>query len=394
MKRRIVLGSVGILSAVVLLAGCQNGENGESENGKVKIRFATWDTAEDIDRQQKFVDEFNESQDEIEVSLEAYGSEYDTKISAGMGAGDAPDVMYMWNYPAYQNGLEPLDDYIKKSGGDSFKEKFHSTLWNYNSLDGVTYGVPVGFTSHVLFYNKDLLDQAGVEEPDGTWTWEDLQEAAKTITEKTEAKGFAFQMKPDPYDFEMYLWSNGTAYCDDDGNLQGYLDSEKSKEVFQMFQDMEKDGYAVATEKNGTEEFRAQSAAMYICASWPVEELNKDGINYGVARIPSFEEGKDSVSILTSSGVAISKESKYKEEAWKFIQFYSEKEYAKGYNEMNTEGQEAFLEMLDTSDGYTPASFKIKDWSEVSENLSLAFEEIFNPSSLQDVSKVLEEAAK
>ena len=41
------------------------------------------------------------------------------------------------------------------------------------------------------------------EEPTNEWTWPDLQDAAKTITEKTDAKGFAFQMKPDPYDFEI-----------------------------------------------------------------------------------------------------------------------------------------------------------------------------------------------
>lgn len=56
-------------------------------------------------------------------------------------------------------------------------------------------------------------------------------------------------MKPDPYDFEMYLWSNGAAYCDKEGNLEGNINSKESEEVFQMFQDMEKEGYAVATEK-------------------------------------------------------------------------------------------------------------------------------------------------
>ena len=61
-------------------------------------------------------------------------------------------------------------------------------------------------------------------------------------------------MKPDPYDFEMYLWSNGAAYCDEEGVMAGKIDSKESQEVFQMFQDMEKDGYAIATEKNGTDE--------------------------------------------------------------------------------------------------------------------------------------------
>lgn len=56
-------------------------------------------------------------------------------------------------------------------------------------------------------------------------------------------------MKPDPYDFEMYLWSNGTSYCDAEGMMAGNIDSNKSQEVFQMFQDMEKDGYAIAQRK-------------------------------------------------------------------------------------------------------------------------------------------------
>lgn len=47
-------------------------------------------------------------------------------------------------------------------------------------------------------------------------------------------------MKPDPYDYEMYLWSNDTAYCDEEGNLDGSLNSDKSKEVFSMFQDRKK----------------------------------------------------------------------------------------------------------------------------------------------------------
>lgn len=395
MKRKWILVSVFTVALAAVISGCGNDDknDNDSKDGKVQIRFATWDVAEDMDRQQKLVDEFNKAHENIEVTLEAYGSNYDTKISAGMGSGDAPDIMYMWNYPAYADGLEPLESYIEKEGGAEFKEKFSDTLWNYNSLEEEIYGVPVGFTSHVLYYNKDLFTEAGLEEPTNEWTWPDLQDAAKTITEKTDAKGFAFQMKPDPYDFEMYLWSNGTAYCNEDGELKDSLDSKASKEVFTMFQNMEKEGYGIATEKDGTDEFRSGNAAMFVSASWAIEALNEDGMNYGVVNIPSFD-GKKSVSILNSSGVSISKGSKHKEEAWEFIKFYSEKEYAKGYGEMNAPGLEAFLTMLDQSDGYRPTSFQIDNWSEVSENLSLAFEEIFNPSSMRDVSEVLGEVAQ
>lgn len=410
MKRKVALGCVFMLSAITVLSGCGGGGGDKAEttkDGKTKIRFASWDVAEDVDRQQAIVDKFNETHDDIEVTLEAYGSDFDTKISAGMGSGDTPDVMYMWNYPSYYEGLEPLDEYIDKEGED-YKANFYDTLWNYNSIDGQIYGVPVGFTTHALFYNKDIFAEAGVDEPTADWTWEDLQAAAKTISEKTDAKGFSFSMKPDPYDFEMYLWSNGTAYCDEEGNMDGYINSDEAKEVFQMFQDMEKDGYAIATEKDGTDEFRAGSTAMYIYGSWSINTLNEDGLNYGVTKIPSF--GTDpSVSILSSSGVAMSKDSKNKEAAWEFIKFWTNEESNKeriglelpvlnsvveSEKIMEQPEYAPFYEMLEQSDGHTPASFIIEDWSEVSENLSLAFEEAFNPSTLMDVDEVLESSVQ
>lgn len=278
MRKRIAIICVAALTGTMMMTACGSKEEGGSEktsDGKTKVRFATWDVADDVDAQQKLVDKFNQEHDDIEVVLEAYGSDFDTKLSAGMGSGDTPDVVYMWNYPAYADGLEPLDEYIDKEG-EEYKDNFYSTLWNYNSFDGTTYGIPVGFTTHALFYNKDLFAEAGVEEPTDSWTWSDLQTAAKTIEEKTGQKGFAFQMKPDPYDFEMYLWSNGAAYCDEEGVMAGKIDSKESQEVFQMFQDMEKDGYAIATEKNGTDEFRAGTAAMYIYGSWSINSLDED----------------------------------------------------------------------------------------------------------------------
>lgn len=392
MKRKIAVMCVLALSATAVLGGCGGGDKKESASGKTTIRFASWDVGEDADRQQAIVDKFNESQDEIEVAFEAYGSDFDTKISAGMGSGDAPDVMYMWNYPAYHEGLEPIGAYLEKEG-EEFKAKYEEALWNYNAYGDEIYGVPVGFTTHVLYFNKDIFAEAGVEEPTADWTWDDLIAAAKTISEKTDAKGFSFQMKPDPYDFEMYLWSNGTAYCDKEQNMEGNLNSDEAKEVFQMFQDMEKEGYAIATEKDGSDEFRAGQTAMYINASWAISNLDADGVNYGVTKQPAFE-GKTPVSIVNSSGIAISAKSEHKDAAWEFMKFYSDEEYAKAYKEMNTEGHEAFVEMLAQSGGHSPASFIMEDWSEASEALSLAFEEIFNPSSLRDVAEALDEAAQ
>jgi len=217
-------------------------------------------------------------------------------------------------------------------------------------------------------------------------------------------------MKPDPYDFEMYLWSNGTTYCDKDGKLEGNLNSEKSKEILQMFQDMEKEGYAIASEKSGTDEFRSGVVAMYVYGSWAIDSLKEDKVNYGVTTIPAFANaGKDSVSILSSSGISMSKDSKNKDAAWEFINFWTNEEANKerigselpvlnsvveSEKIMEQPEYAPFYVMLEQSKGYTPASFIIKEWSKISENLSLSFEEIFNPSVLQSPSDVLNNAVQ
>lgn len=414
MRKKLVAMLILAMTGTMFLGGCgsdggsgSGGGNGKS-GGKVKIRFASWDEAEDVDAQQAAVDKFNDAHDDIEVTLEAYGGEFDTKISAGMGSNDMPDVMYMWNYPAYSQGLEPLDSYIEKEGED-YKKNFYDTLWNYNSYDGSTYGIPIGFTTHALFYNKDIFAEAGIDEPTNDWTWEDVQAASKTITEKCEGKkGFSFQMKPDPYDYEMYLWSNGTAYVDAEGTLEGNLNSDKAKEVFQMFQDMEKEGSAVATEKSGTDEFRAGNTGMYVYGSWSINTLKEDGVNFGVVNIPSFGS-QPSISILSSSGISMSKDSKNKEAAWEFIKFWTSEEMNKErigmelpvlYSVVESEGimeqpeYAPFYTMLEQSSDYTPSSFIYGSWSELSENLSLSFERVFNPSAMENVSDVLDEAAQ
>jgi hypothetical protein len=122
MRKRLFSVVVCVIVYAVFFIGCSKQTSQGSD--KTEIRFASWDSAETLEAQQKLVDRFNETHSDIKVSLEAYGDDYDTKISAGMGSGDAPDIMYMWNYPAYYEGLENLEPYIEKEG-KTYKENFY-----------------------------------------------------------------------------------------------------------------------------------------------------------------------------------------------------------------------------------------------------------------------------
>lgn len=396
--------------AALLLSACSSSDTKgeEAKDGKVKLRFATWDVGDDVELQQGLIDEFNEKNSDIEVVLEAYGGDYDTKITAGIGAKDAPDIMYMWNYPQYKDALEPLDSYIKDRG-EEYKSNFYEALWNYNSVGEDIYGLPVGYTTHVVYYNKDLFDAAGIEYPQAGWTWEDLQQAAKKLTDKEKKiTGFAFPGQPDPYDFEMYLWGNGTSYVDSKGKLDGNLNSKKSIETFTMFQNMLEDGIAITTEGYGDTEMKTGRVGMLVNGAWYLSAFEEAGINYGVVEIPSFGDNP-SASIVSSSGIAMSKDSKHKEAAFKFMEFWTGEQANKARlsfelpvlksvveSEKLQEDpiKKVFYNMLEQSERYTPTSFVTEDWSKLSDDLSLVFEQIFNPSTRVDPKEALNSVAK
>ena len=323
-----ILAATLIVAMMLSLIGCGTNDK-TAKDGKTTIRFATWDNAETLVFQQEMVDKFNAQSDTVKVVLESYGDNYDTKITAGMGSNDAPDVMQMWNYPKYGEGLLPLDELINSEGAE-YKGNFYETLWNYNSIDGVTLGIPVGYTTHVLYYNKDLFDQAGVTYPTSEWTWEDVRAAAEKITNaESKTYGFAFPIQPDPYDYEMFAWSNGGAFTDTQGNISGVLDSTETVEPFQFFQDMLKDGIAVGTEDYGESNFSIGKVGMFINGSWSITKFEDAGLNFGVQVLPRFDEATPAASILSSAGVGISKTTKNQEAAWEFVKYWTGEELNK-----------------------------------------------------------------
>ena len=207
----------------------------------------------------------------------------------------------------------------------------------------------------------------------------------------------------------MYLWSNGTAFVDENGKLDGNINSDKSIEVFQTFQDMEKDGVLYASEESGQTEMLGGKTAMYVDGTWPIKQFDEEGLNYGIAQIPKFEGTEHSISVINTSGIAISKDSKHKEEAWEFLKFWTGEEMNK--YRINTElpalksvvdseglredeKYAPFYTALDNCAGYVPASFITEGWTEIDADVQLAFESIINPSSLADVKDTLNEVVE
>ena len=246
-----------------------------------------------------------------------------------------------------------------------------------------------------------------MEYPSDDWTWEDVEKASKEIQSKIDGvNGFTFPIGTLPYTLEMYLWSNGTAFVDEDGKLDGNINSKKSIEVFEKFQDMEKDGVLYASEESGQSEMLGGKTAMYVDGTWPIKQFEEEGLNYGIAQIPKFEGTEHSISVINTSGIAISKTSKHKDEAWEFLKYWTGEEMNKYRIETELPALKSVVESenlrenpncapfytaLDNCAGYAPASFIADGWTEIDADVQLAFARIINPSRLADPKEALNE---
>lgn len=135
---------------------------------------------------QLLADAFEEQNDGVTIELKEYDpTEYNTLVTADLAAGSGPDIITQKEVKyvtTFQEGGQlldvsdvPLPDGI--GGADSYK------------VDDVSYAVPYRQDSWVLFYNKALFDAAGVDYPDGSWTWDDYSDAAEALAAGGASKG-------------------------------------------------------------------------------------------------------------------------------------------------------------------------------------------------------------
>lgn len=83
--------------------------------------------------------------------------------------------------------IQELTDWVNETPELDI-EDFIPSIWEpYSTLDGKIYGIPFDGDTHVLFYNKEILERNGFTEPPATW--DEYLEQATTITENESSNG-------------------------------------------------------------------------------------------------------------------------------------------------------------------------------------------------------------
>ncbi|MGW0082731.1 ABC transporter substrate-binding protein [Streptomyces sp. NPDC003393] len=166
---------------------------------------------------------------------------------------------------------------------------------NFGSYKGTYYGAARSVNTLALFYNKDILAEAGVKVPT---TWDELRESARRLTQG-KRYGLALSAggaEDGVFQFTPFMWSNG--------GDERRLDGPRVVEALDFWKSLLKDhslskSTVSWTQADVNDQFMAGNAAMMINGPWQVETLNtKKSLHWGIARIPVPKPGGTSVGPL------------------------------------------------------------------------------------------------
>jgi ABC-type glycerol-3-phosphate transport system substrate-binding protein len=171
----------------------------------------------------------------IKVTWEsAESADYEDKLYTQAVAGDAPDVFFIWwSAGLMEEGqLLPLEEYFD----EAYMADFYPANIVGQVYEGHMYGVPKYVSTVAMAYNKDLLDEAGVAYPDGTWDWDDYLEAFKATTKPDGSQWGTYVV---PEYINHWVWENEGEWMNADlFGTKCLLNEEKALEALKFNHDL------------------------------------------------------------------------------------------------------------------------------------------------------------
>ncbi|HEY0826903.1 MAG TPA: ABC transporter substrate-binding protein [Bacilli bacterium] len=265
------------------------------------------------------IKEYNENQENYIIKPDPISGNVNDVLKTRMASNTEPDLMPMdpqlISSLVESNRLLELDPYL--SGYDI--DDFENATLDAGKYKGKIYALPLDYNTLILFYNKKMLQEAGVSVPT---TWDELKDAAKKLT-KGNIKGLSLQNELPR--FQPFLYSNGGTMMKDG---KPYVNSKENAEALGYWISLFKDGVAATPADLGVgwngDSFAQELVAMTVEGHWmmPYIEKLKPDMEWGAVPIPIK---KQPASMVFMGVYSISANTKDKEGAVDFLKFLASK---------------------------------------------------------------------
>lgn len=323
MKRRWI-GLIILLAVGMSIIGVSKQQRPvQSEDESITLRVVLWDY-DVVIYDRELIENFEKDHPDIKIDVISYPpTYYNSSLTALLDSGETVDVIYVNQLDQLsqitdRNLAMPLDSYIRRDGVPT---EHYPGLDVLRGKDGELLALPYRRDKFLLYYNKDLLDMAGVEYPADTMSWIDFMQYTGEVSEN--------------------LWSGQFAACFllNETQILQYMRDRSwsgSKENIQLLQDgmellrtMQRKKYilpfSVCESYSASQRmFETGNYGLFVHGTWYLNYLQNDRNRFhfawGVAEKPNWRTDQPYNAMMLTP-ICINRNTQHPEAAWTFVQY-------------------------------------------------------------------------
>ncbi len=282
-----VLGAVTLAAAGLTACSSDSGSDDASSGGGT---YTWWDPYPQHDEASDWGKRVAACGEDAGVTVER--TAYDTTALTNQALlsaqeGTSPDVILLDNPAVSTLADTGMLNTMEDLGFDT--SAIDANLIAAGQIDGETFGIPVGANTLAIWYNKDVLDAAGVD-PATVTDWATLNDALAAITTAGK-KGITFAgigTEEGSFQFLPWFWGAGADLRE--------LDSPEAASALQLWTDWVDKGYApnsvISNSQNTTwEEFLTGDFGFGVNGTWQINSAAEAGFPTGIIQIPAQDGG-------------------------------------------------------------------------------------------------------
>ncbi len=270
------------------------------------------------------VDAYNAShENQVELTV-VPNDDYVAKVGAAAGASGLPDlfaadIVYVPNW--VEQGL--FQDISAQIDGLDFKDSINQGHLSAGTVDGKEHVLPFVLDLSMLFWNKDLFTEAGLDPEKAPANLAEFAADAKAIQAlgKDGVYGTATGLNCGGclvFTWFPSVWADGEEVLSDDGT-ESLLASDTAKEVYSTWNDLWESGAVLPSSQDEagptwTAGFTEGNVGLMF---YPATLLSSTPFDVGVAGIPGPKGGGS--TFVGGDGIGVSKDSKKAAQAWNFL---------------------------------------------------------------------------
>ncbi|GAE92158.1 alpha-arabinosides ABC transport system [Gracilibacillus boraciitolerans JCM 21714] len=341
MKRKSLLAILFGIVAMLLVACGGGGDESSGEAEEVKTVGADLENAEDLklwifagqhaDFYEDAANRWNEENSDRPIALTVETYPYDQlhnnlllALQSGKGAPDLADIE-IGRFPNYLQGepqLLAMNEYVEPEIENFIKARFE-----IYAKDGQYYGMPTHVGASVMYYNTEIMEQAGVD-IDAIKTWDDFTAAGQKVVDNTDAimiNSFPGDLLP----YWIRVSQQKSDFINDNGELT--INTPENAKALQYMKDLQDAGIAEVAPgaaPHAEEFYSYMNDAGAAAVAMPIWYMGRftDSMpdltgKMTIRPLPVFDEDDNRSAGMGGTGTVVTNQTEHPELAKEFLAF-------------------------------------------------------------------------